>query len=182
MWSHLHEENDVPHGNKVSSATIRVYVSPIKCTMLLKWLTESQYDLTHCTPWLILASWQKSNHRAEPKQKNLPNIWLMMPHALCKTMPSSPSPWLVMTTKVFFSPDVKCALQLVYCWQEIQSCIKSNQTSEAMSLWFSPDALPLDYLLCLMKDENHRCVECLSKSGNTMKDDHRTMKGSSGNT
>lgn len=65
----------------------------------------------------------------------------------------------------FFTSDVKCALQLVYCWYEIQSRIKSNQTSEAKSLWFSSGALPLGYLLYLMKDENHRCVERLSKSG-----------------
>lgn len=28
-----------------------------------------------------------------------------------------------------------------------------------------------------MKDGNHRCVECLSKSGNTMKDSRRAMAG-----
>lgn len=66
MRSNLHE-NDVPHENKVSSTTIRVCVTPIKCTMVLK--TESQYDGAY-TPSLILAAQPNSNHgrNAEPNQ------------------------------------------------------------------------------------------------------------------
>lgn len=35
MWSILHVENVVSHGNKMSSATIWVNVTPIECTMKL---------------------------------------------------------------------------------------------------------------------------------------------------
>lgn len=36
MWSDLHKENDVRHGNKTSSVAIRVDVTPIQCTIAPK--------------------------------------------------------------------------------------------------------------------------------------------------
>lgn len=56
------------------------------------------YPLHPLTDFGIMAKEQSS---CRTKTKKTLNIWLMMPHALCKTMPSSPSPWLLMTTKVF---------------------------------------------------------------------------------
>ncbi len=132
-WSN--EESDAPHGNKVSSATIRVDVTPIKCAVLPKWLTESRYDLhIHCT-----TSRQGSNHHSNANPNGrinkthimffLPTFWLMMPHTLCKTMPSNPSPWLVMTSK-FFPPW--CQVCPPACLVLVRhSILASNQTKQA---------------------------------------------------
>lgn len=96
-------------------------------------------------------------------------------------MPSNQYPWLVMTTEVFVSPlmsSVPSGLftagkQFNLTWNQT----KQSEAISGSSLWFSPGALPLGYLFYLMKDENHRCVECLWKSGDTMKDCCRAMTG-----
>lgn len=100
----------------------------------------------------------------------------MMPHALCKTMPSNPFPWLAMTTEVF---PPWCQVGAPAClWLVRNSISNQNQARQVkpyLAHRYGLAALPLGYLLYLMKDKNHRCVECLSKCGNTMKDSCRAM-------
>lgn len=60
----MHKENDVSHGNKVTSASIRVDVTPNKSTTMPKRKTERQYDVANqlypLTDFGILAKEQSS--------------------------------------------------------------------------------------------------------------------------
>jgi len=180
MWLNHQEENHLPHGNKGSSATIWVDVTTIKCSMLLKWLTESQHMIEPLHPPAPI--WHHSkrafiieiqNQGEDGKQPSfvflLPKFWLMIQHVSQNNAIKPISmicydnqgfPLVLNIPSSLFTAGKKFNLKPI-----TSNCI---DTISGSSLQFSPGVVPPGYLHYPMKNENNRFEKYLTNYGHTM--------------